>query len=139
MYERDGKHYFAWGGMHECSGHTGRYVDYGTLARAVGDAVMANTIMRKTSRAGVGDWEQISGFDPDLFKDYADHDDCSESCLDVCQWFIVTEPGAELLKQAGEIVFYNDELDLYLWGVDYYGTSWDYVPTKIEIPSDLVD
>lgn len=30
-------------------------------------------------------------------------------------------------------VYYLDELDLYVLGVDHFGTAWDYVPTEIKI------
>ena len=53
---------------------------------------------------------------------------------DVFQWYIVDYSGAELLKrETNEIVYYNEELDLYLWGVTHYGTAWDYVLTDIKI------
>ena len=52
---------------------------------------------------------------------------------EVYQWYIVSDNGAEILKEAGEIVFYNDELDMYLWGVTHCGTSWDYVLTNIPL------
>ena len=32
-----------------------------------------------------------------------------------------------------EIVYYNEELDMYVWGITHYGTSWDYVLTDIAI------
>lgn len=42
--------------------------------------------------------------------------------------------GARLLQQeTNEIVYYNETLDMYLWGVTHYGTSWDYVLTSIKI------
>ena len=51
---------------------------------------------------------------------------------EVFQWFIISDNGAELLKEwTDEIVFYNAELDMYVWGVTHYGTSWDYVLTDI--------
>ena len=50
---------------------------------------------------------------------------------DVYQWFIVDARGAELCEEAGEVLYYNDTLDLYLWGVTHYGTAWDYVLTNI--------
>lgn len=52
---------------------------------------------------------------------------------EIFQFFIVSDNGAEILKKAGEIVFYNEELDMYLWGVTHWGTSWDYVLTNIRI------
>lgn len=51
---------------------------------------------------------------------------------EVFQWFIISDNGAEILKEwTEEIVFYNAELDMYVWGVTHYGTSWDYVLTDI--------
>lgn len=52
---------------------------------------------------------------------------------EVFQWFIVDDWGARLLKEINEIVYYNETLDMYLWGVTHYGTSWDYVLTSIAI------
>ena len=53
---------------------------------------------------------------------------------EVFQWFIVDDCGARLLQQeANEIVYYNETLNMYLWGVTHYGTSWDYVLTSIAI------
>lgn len=53
---------------------------------------------------------------------------------EVFQWFIVDDWGARLLqKETNEIVYYNETLDMYLWGVTHYGTSWDYVLTSIKI------
>lgn len=53
---------------------------------------------------------------------------------EVFQWFIVDDWGARLLQQeTNEIVYYNKTLDMYLWGVTHYGTSWEYVLTSIAI------
>lgn len=53
---------------------------------------------------------------------------------EVFQWFIVDDWGARMLQQeANEIVYYNETLDMYIWGVTHYGTSWDYVLTNIAI------
>lgn len=50
---------------------------------------------------------------------------------EVFQWFIIDSQGADICQEANEIVYYNETLDLYLWGVTHYGTSWDYVLTNI--------
>ena len=50
---------------------------------------------------------------------------------EVFQWYIVDEEGARICKEFNEILYYNEELDLYLWGVDHFGTSWSYVLTNI--------
>lgn len=52
---------------------------------------------------------------------------------EVFQWYIVSDEGANLLQNVNEIVYYNEELDMYLWGVTHYGTSWNYVLTNIPI------
>ena len=52
---------------------------------------------------------------------------------EVFQWYIVDDWGARLLQDINEIVYYNETLDMYLWGVTHYGTSWDYVLTDIKI------
>ena len=52
---------------------------------------------------------------------------------EVFQWYIVDDWGARLLQEINEIVYYNETLDMYLWGVTHYGTSWDYVLTSIAI------
>lgn len=88
------------------------YLDYLALAEIVGHRILNNSIIRE------GYWEQISG-------DYED---------EVYQFYIITEYGATFLTEyTDEIVYYNDELDMYLWGITHFGTSWDYVLTNIMI------
>ena len=54
------------------------------------------------------------------------------------QYYIISSSGAEILQDyTHETVFYNEKLDLYVWAIDHYGTSWDYVLT--EIPIELED
>lgn len=143
------------------------YVDYATLAKSF-DAVMANNLMADTDAAGLGYWEQESGFvdyseeKQELREEIAEleeqiedaDDDCVEeltsrikdleekiedleyeedSSQDIFQFFIVSDNGARILREADEIVFYNDALDLYLWGVTHWGTRWEYVCTDIKI------
>jgi hypothetical protein len=51
---------------------------------------------------------------------------------EVFQWYIIDDNGARICKEFNEIVYYNEELDMYLWGVTHWGTSWDYVLTDIK-------
>lgn len=55
---------------------------------------------------------------------------------EIFQYYIVSYSGASILQQYDEIVFYNEELDMYVWGVTHYGTSWDYVLTNIKLELD---
>ena len=52
---------------------------------------------------------------------------------EIFQYYIVSSSGAEILQEINEIVFYNEEFDMYVWGVTHCGTSWDYVLTDIKI------
>lgn len=53
---------------------------------------------------------------------------------EIFQYYIISDEGARILKDwTNEIVFYNEELDMYIWGVTHWGTSWDYVLTDIKL------
>ena len=53
---------------------------------------------------------------------------------EIFQYYIISDNGAEILKDyTDEIVFYNETLDMYVWGVTHWGTSWDYVLTDIKL------
>ena len=53
---------------------------------------------------------------------------------DVFQYYIVSASGAELIQECEVgLLWYSDNLDMYIWGITHYGTSWDYVLTDIEI------
>lgn len=71
--------------------------------------------------------EQIEEIESEIEELENEQDEMPE----VFQWYIVSDNGAEILREAGEILFYNETLDMYLWGVTHYGTSWDYVLTDI--------
>ena len=56
---------------------------------------------------------------------------------EVFQYYIISDNGAEILKEwTNELVWYNSELDMYVWGVTHWGTSWDYVLTDIVINTE---
>ncbi len=95
-------------------------VDYGTLAKSF-DAVLNNDIISNTQE--IGYWEIVNG---------TDYNPDTDEYTDVYQYYIVSNQGARILQEmTDEILWYNDKLDMYVWGVTYYGTSWDYVLTDI--------
>ena len=100
------------------------YVDYRTLAKCF-DAVLNNEIIQKT--CDIGYWDIVSG---------CEYDEETDSYNEIFQYYIVDDNGAEILQEVGEIVFYNEELDIYVWGVTHWGTSWDYVLTDIKIEKE---
>ena len=138
-------------------GQKNGYVDYRTLAKAF-DAVLSNDIIRETWE--IGEWEQVSGFvdysdeidelrerlDEIDEEDEEERDEIEKKIEELeeeqdrinyeteCyQYYIVSDGGARILEEAGEILYYNYQLDMYVWGVTHCGTSWDYVLTDIKI------
>lgn len=96
------------------------YVDYACLASCF-DAVLCNAMQSRLGET----LELESGTDYDEENDYY---------YDIYQWYIIDNRGAELLKEyTDEIVYYDSELDVYVWGVTHYGTSWRYVLTNIKL------
>ena len=100
------------------------YLDYRTLAKSF-EAVLNNDIITKT--LDIGYWDIISGID---------YDEEEDTSVDIYQYYIVSDNGARILEECNEIVYYNEELDMYVWGVTHYGTSWDYVLTDVKIEKD---
>lgn len=98
------------------------FLDYATLAKAF-DAVLNNDIMAMT--ADIGYWDIVSGFQADEDGEESDY------FPEVFQYYIVSDSGAEILREIGEVLFYNDTLDMYIWGVTHYGTNWSYVLTNV--------
>ena len=53
---------------------------------------------------------------------------------EIFQYYIISDAGARILCElTDEIVFYNEDLDMYVWGVTHYGTGWNYVLTDIPV------
>ena len=140
-------------GVHRVNEYTAREfgtIDYHALLQPV-DAILNNEVVERTMREGVGYWEQVSGFSPDRFREWIeenadevtvigydpdDEDDNQEP--DIYTWFLVGHNGAEILMDAGELVFYNEDLDLYALGVDHFGTPYHGCRTNIYIPAELL-
>lgn len=151
--------YFYGNEISECGQEHG-YVDYGTLAKSF-DAVLNNEVMQKTYEIGyweqesgfVNNSEEINEIQEQidelmLDNENDEHTEEIEELQDkineleeeqensynaeIYQYYIVSDNGAEILKEINEIVFYNEELDMYVWGVTHCGTAWSYVLTDIK-------
>lgn len=97
------------------------YLDYMTLSFIVGDCILNNDIFE---HAGYSNWDLYSGEVEDEDSDY----------YEVYQYYIITESGARFLEEnTDEIVYYHPDLNMYLWGITHFGTSWDYVLTDIKL------
>lgn len=99
-------------------------VDYATLVKAF-DAVLCNEIMNVSPE----NWFLWSG---------SDYDEENDRYIEIYQYYIISSSGAKLLQfWTDEIVYYNEELDMYVWGVTHWGTAWDYVLTDIKIETPM--
>ena len=97
------------------------YLDYYTLSKIVGDSVLNNAIV---SYIGYYEWEIVNGCEEDDEGNYQE----------VYQYYIISDSGARFLQDfTEEIVFYHNDLDMYVWGITHFGTSWDYVLTDIKL------
>ena len=148
---------------HEVSEHGKKHnrVDYATFAKSF-DAVLNNEIITFVTKAGYY-FELVSGntdwdYEIEQLQNELDELPCDcmkykkimaqieeleeqKSCYDnaeVFQWYIIDDFGASQLEYwlPNEIVYYCEELDMYLWGVTHFGTSWSYVLTDIVIIKD---
>lgn len=133
------------------------FLDYSTLAKSF-DAVLNNDIMSKTY--DIGYWDQESGFidnskkieelqerieeleelitddtteeqDEETTRQIEELENEQDEQPEIFQYYIISDAGARTLEEINEIVFYNEVLDMYVWGVTHWGTSWDYVLTSV--------
>lgn len=102
-------------------GRENGYLDYHTLSKIVGDAILNNDIM---AYSGYENWETVCGEEEDEYGNYHE----------VYQYYIITEFGYQFLEEyTDEIVYYNEKLDMYVWGITHFGTGWDYVLTDTKL------
>lgn len=95
------------------------YLDYLTLSKIVGDCILSNELLAYT---GYENWDLVSG------------DIAEDNYFEIYQYYIIAESGAKFLEEyTDELVYYHERLDMYLWGITHFGTSWDYVLTDIEL------
>lgn len=63
-----------------------------------------------------------------------DYDEENDIYIDIYQYYIIDDYTARFLKEyTQEIIFYHNELDIYILGVTHFGTSWNYVLTDIKL------
>lgn len=112
-------------------------VSYSELARRVGDCILNNELQQKL--AGEYEFELFNGEDMYCYKHETKEEcekndsECDYESTDVYQTYIITQDGAEYLQRnTSEIVYYCEDLELYLWGITHFGTSWSGVFTSIK-------
>lgn len=105
-------------------------VDYRTLAKCF-DAVLCNDITKLFYSTINNEYNEVELYNG---MDYNEEEDYYE---DIYQYYIISSYGAEILEHyTDEIVYYLPSIDVYVWGVTHFGTSWDYVLTNIKIDEE---
>jgi hypothetical protein len=100
------------------------YIDYKCLADIVGSRILNFELIKYE----VDYWELYSGID---------YNEENDDYYEIFQYYIISDNAAEFLAEyTDEIVYYNSQLDVYLWGITHWGTGWDYVLTDIKIDAD---
>lgn len=96
------------------------YVDYGTIRKTF-DMILCNNIAEDYEYL-----ELVSG---------SDYDEEKEEYIEIFQYWIISDECARELIDIlpDEIIYYNSRLDVHIWGITHFGTSWDYVLTDCKI------
>ena len=102
-------------------------VDYRTLASSFQHVLNNNVMQYVIENAEM--WEEVNG---------CEYNEETDEYTEVFQYYIISDAGFEILSSyTDELVWYNEKLDMYVWGVTHYGTSWDYVLTDIRIEKEM--
>lgn len=107
-------------------------ISYGDLTSFIfEDMILCNNIVKYNGNG--------SNWDLELGEEY----DEETGYIDIYQYYIVDvdtwrlgkykEYLQETNKPSDLILWYDNELDIYILGVSHCGSSWSYVPTNIEI------
>lgn len=108
----------------------GDYLSYMQLINHyLGDRlILNNNFIHCGEEYGPGYWEIFNGID---------YDEENEESIEVYQYFIIDENDAErLAEDTSELIYYNEQMNLYLLGVTHFGSSWEIVPTDYIITTD---
>lgn len=92
------------------------YQDF--LDFANGDVILCNNIGK--------DFDKLELENGSEFNEYDEY-------KDIYQYYIISDDMAGFIKQfTDEILFYHNELDVYVWAITHYGTSWNSVDIEIK-------
>lgn len=111
-------------------------ISYMELARRVGDVILCNNI------TNIDDYlyDNLENGDIDYCNTHKTIEECEKDSLncnfenkEIYQYYLIDKNGADYLKEnTYEIVFYCEPLDLWVWGITHFGTSWSGVFTNIK-------
>jgi len=113
-------------------------IDYAELARRVGDCILFNNhnvhntewwcelLETPLLRARLDEEDIENGILPD--DDQAER--ASVTDTEIYQSYHITSGGAEyLMNHTSELLSYDETLDVWIWHISHFGTSWSGVHT----------
>jgi hypothetical protein len=107
------------------------YVSYQTLGRAVGamDCDLSDN----------ADLWDVLGITEEQAPEPNEEMYGDELYPEICYYMIITKEGKDILENnmPNEFIYYSKELDIYFWGITFYGASWSNVPTEISIDEEF--
>ena len=116
------------------------YLDYSALASMLYDGMILNNSLDLETfldEIPEGAWfERYEEFleDENLTEDeYDSYEYFYDALGSVYQWYMVSDRDARFLLDAGELVIYSDDLNINLWCITHFGTSWSYVYTNVKL------
>ena len=126
----------------------GSYITYEHLAKMVENMVLSNGIFNNVEIDCIEFYDDdqadilldnyIERHGNPYDDDYYDTYECMMDTInEACQFYIVDKESARTLTRFNEVVLYHNELDLAVWCVRHWGTSWRYVDTEIKVENVL--
>jgi len=111
-------------------------ITYRELARRVGDMILCN----KITEIEEDFFDHLESGELDYCEKHDDVKDCTEKCeeqtrgyKEIYQYYLIMEGGADYLKRyTNEIVLFSPKLEVYVWGITHFGTSWDGVEVQLK-------
>lgn len=123
-------------------------INYQELTSQIDNMILCNEISNKDLELYSGNEsycyydEQEYNNNDDLKESYKTYQELLESGeyeehYEIFQWFIIDKESADYLsKYTNELIYYNEELDLYILAVTHWGTPWDGV--NVEVKNDFI-
>ena len=126
----------------------GAYITYEHLANMIENMVLSNGIFNNAEIDCIEFYDddkaeellqdQLEQYGDEYYnEDYDIYEYMVDTINESCQFYIVDTESAKTLVKFDETVLYHTTLDLSIWYVSHWGTSWKYVDTDIVVDNVL--
>ena len=100
------------------------YISYGTLAKC-------GNLVQIDSQSAINDLYEQHGI-------YIDENN-EEVYREFFQIYVIDGNLKDIIEKYAptECICYSEDIGAYIWGIDHFGTNWDYINTEIKIEDYL--